>query len=371
MTDKTPSRDTNPKGQKYDPGMLNGVNSQDDFALVLGVPTETIALIVPCDQKCQSKECPFNAIKGNKGFCPIHRKTWYPKRDNSGARGTDWHGPSFLRWAQSGRACCCKQPACIEAGYFPGQPALEIPKEKRNYFINTVCRRVGLLDDKTLQKFIDNPNQRMFFNAWHFHRQHLVMQGGKYAFDYTSGSERVYSDKEGSKFEFPPPNYNVKKFIDEELKPKIAPQDRWKHSDMPAWLWEMLDIDDELRIGDAKSSRKRKAEKDAELSQKMKRRMQSSEARIHCLSNRLESMTKDSDAILSNVNKRYEMQLSKQKEQYESQLSEQKEQYEKEKADTKAKHDAVLLEMKQQYEKDLKEKERELDEARSRRTIST
>ena len=325
MTDMTASRRANRKGQNYDPGMFNDVNSEKDFADVLKVPRETIALIVPCGQKCKSDECPFNAIKGNNGFCPIHCKSWYPKRDNSGARGTDWHGPSFLRWEHEGKACCCTQEACIKAGYFPGQPALEIPKEKRNYFINTVCGRIRLLDDKTRQRFIDNPKLRMFFNAWHFHRKHLVVEGGKYAFDYTSGSKRVYKDADTSEFEFPPPNYNVENFIDEELKPKIAPRDRWKHSGMPAWLLEMLNIDDELRIDDDQSPRKRKAEEDAELPPKMKRRLQSSEARIHCLSNRLENTKKDSDAILSNVNERYE-----------TQMSEQKERYEKEMADTKA-----------------------------------
>ncbi len=350
MTDNTPVRASLPKGQNYDPGMFSDVKSEDDFADVLGVPKETIALIVPCNKQCASDECPFVAIEGNGGFCPIHCKSWYPNRDKRNARGKDWHGPSFLRFANQGRVCSCKQKACFDAGYFPGQQPLEVPKEKRRYMLDTVCRTVVLFDAETIQSYINNPNKRMFFNPWHFHREHLVVQGGKYAFDYCSGSEKVYTDKEGKEFSFPPPNNNVKLFINNELKPKIPPRDRWKQSDMPAWLWEMLNIDDDLRIDDDKSPRKRKAEEEAELSPNMKRRMQSSEARIHCLSNRLENAAKDSNAILSNVNKRHEMQLSQQKQQYE-----------KEKVDTKEKHDAVLLEMKQQ----LKDKERELDEARA------
>eukprot|EP00985_Skeletonema_marinoi_P012615 scaffold6122_cov167-Skeletonema_marinoi.AAC.1 len=70
--------------------------------------------------------------------------------------------------------------------------------------------------------------------------------------------------------------------------------------------------------------------------------MQSSEARIHCLSNRLKNTTKNNDAVLSSVNERHE----------------------KQKAAMKKKHDAMLLEMKQQHEKRMKDKEDELEEAK-------
>jgi hypothetical protein len=183
----------------------------------------------------------------------------------------------------------------------------------------------------------------MFLYPWHFHPRHLQFKGDKYVFDYSPGKEQKYHDNEGKEFVFPPPNNNVKDFIHDVLKPKTPPRDRWAQSDMPAWLWEMLNIDDKLRIDDDKSPRKQRAKEEAELSPYMKRRMQSSEARIHCLSNRLKNTTKNSDAVLSNVNERHE----------------------KQKAAMEKKHEAMLLEMKQQYEKRMKDKEDELEEAKA------
>ncbi len=372
MTDKTPNRVIRPKGQNYDPGMLNDVKSEEDFARILGVPKETIALIVPCNKQCASDDCPFVAIEGNTGFCPIHRKSWYPKRGKLDARGTDWHGPSYLRFATQGRGCDCNQQFCIDAGYFPGQGALEVPKEQRQYVIGTVCRTVGLFDTETLEGYINDPNKRLYLYPWHYNIKHLDVKDNKYILDYSPGSEKIYSDNDGKKFAFPPPNYNVKDFINEVLKPKTPPRDRWAQSDMPAWLWEMLNIDDDLRIDDDKSPRKRKAEEEAELSPNMKRRMQSSKARIHCLRNRLENTNKNNDAVLSSVNERHERELSKQKQQSKKEKADTKKKYDAVLLETKKNHDAVLLEMKQQYEKnlmekerELKEKERELDEARA------
>jgi hypothetical protein len=357
MADKTPKRASNPKGQNYDPGMFHEVESEDDFARVLGVPKETIKLIVPCNKQCASDECPFVAIEGNREFCPVHRKGWYPKRDNRDARGIDWHGPSYLRWAKQGRVCDCGQQACIDAGYFPGQSAMEVSKEKRAYVINTICTTVRLFDDETMEKFRNDQNMRMYLYPWHFDpdpdKQHLVTKAGKYALNYSPGSKEDYYDEDGKKFSFPPPNYSVKKFIDEVLKPKTAPRDRWAESNMPAWLWEMLNIDDKLRIDNETSPRKRKADEEAQLSPYMKRRMQSSEARIDCLRNRLESTKNNNDAVLSRVNEQHKKQISKNNAQYE-----------KEKMDAKKKYDTAMEELKQQYEKKLKEKEDELKEER-------
>lgn len=361
MADKTPVRAGVSKPQNYDAGMFSDVLSEEDFARKLGVPKETIALIVPCNKQCESDECPFVAIEGNGGYCPIHCKGWFPNRDNRDTRGTDWHGPSYLRFANPGRVCSCKQQSCIDAGYFPRQQPLEVPKEKREYVINTICRTVRLFDAETLASYRTKPEKRMFLYPWHFHPRHLKFKGDKYVFDYSPGKEQKYHDNEGKEFAFPPPNNNVKDFIHDVLKPKTPPRDRWAQSDMPAWLWEMLNIDDELRIDDDKSPRKQRAEEEAEVSPYMKRKMQSSEARIHCLSNRLKNTTKNNDAVLSSVNVRHEKQKATMEKKHEKQM-----------AEMKKKHDAMLLEMKQQHEKrmkdqedKLKDQEDELEEAKA------
>ena len=58
-----------PKGG-YVRGMFHGVESIDDFASILDVPVSAIALVVPLDVRCRSKNCPHNAIKRNFGHCP-------------------------------------------------------------------------------------------------------------------------------------------------------------------------------------------------------------------------------------------------------------------------------------------------------------
>ena len=78
----------------YEPGMFAGVTSCEKFSSALEVPSKTISLIVPTNEQCKSEDCPFNAIVGNAGFCPVHSKAWYPLKNHS---GEDWHGPEFLR----------------------------------------------------------------------------------------------------------------------------------------------------------------------------------------------------------------------------------------------------------------------------------
>ena len=54
MKDNDPGRSTRTMPH-YDPGMFSDVKSVDDFAAVLQVPKESIALIIPRDKKCNTK----------------------------------------------------------------------------------------------------------------------------------------------------------------------------------------------------------------------------------------------------------------------------------------------------------------------------
>ena len=66
-----------PKGG-YIPGMFGDVDSVEDFAFVVGVPVAAIPLIIPTDVLCRSTSFSHNAIEGNVGYCPAHRRSWYP-----------------------------------------------------------------------------------------------------------------------------------------------------------------------------------------------------------------------------------------------------------------------------------------------------
>ncbi len=90
-----------PRGS-YVPRMFHAVQLCDDFASILGVPTAAVPLIVPRDCPCRSKGCPLNAIEGNGGYCPAHKRVWYPL---IGECGKSLHGPEFLR--QNGKFCMC------------------------------------------------------------------------------------------------------------------------------------------------------------------------------------------------------------------------------------------------------------------------
>ena len=80
-SDTAPGRGNHPKGG-YTPGMFGAVESADDFASVLGVPTTSIPLVKRKRIKCKSKDCPFDAILANDGHCPAHKRSWYPLKMN-------------------------------------------------------------------------------------------------------------------------------------------------------------------------------------------------------------------------------------------------------------------------------------------------
>ena len=100
--DKEPGRTSRTKPH-YDPGMFFNVQSVSDFAAILGVPRDSIALIVPMmDTVCRTTTmtCPFNAIIGNGEYCPIHSHQWYPLKHERGGRLL---GTEFLRGGKNSK----------------------------------------------------------------------------------------------------------------------------------------------------------------------------------------------------------------------------------------------------------------------------
>mmetsp|Transcript_23108 Transcript_23108/g.46213 ORF Transcript_23108/g.46213 Transcript_23108/m.46213 type:complete len:495 (+) Transcript_23108:221-1705(+) len=317
-----------PSGERYEPGMLSAIKSEDDFATFLGVQKKCIEIIEPMnDQPCKTKLCPFVAIKGNNKHCPIHRRTWFPL---PGTRGDNMHGPSFFRHANvGGRICDCDQASCRQAGYFPNQSALAIPKQARDVILGT-----GMLFlEEKLHDFVDNPEKRIYLYPWHFFRRHLTFKNRKWSFKYND--DNIYADEEGKKFTCPPPNNSVRRFVAEELLSTTSPKDRWTTTGMPKWLMVMLAIDD----NESDSALSKKVEAEEDMSPKaMQMKVELHRARAHSLKEQLDEKVKNSDAILAAVNERHA----------------------KEKLAWKEKHDAALSELKQKHEKELKANEEQL-----------
>lgn len=238
-------RDAYPKGG-YVPGMFADVKSVDDFAALLGVPRDSIALVTPKMQPCKSDGCPFNAIARNGDRCPAHQRSWYPLSDH---RGGDLLGPEFLRplGTPRHRTCDCNQQACLSTGYFLSQDALYIPKSG---FL-TASKSPGLLDDAQKAKIKDNSLNKLYLYAWHFFPWDLERgSDGKWSLKYDKKVKRKkYYDKERVAYDFPPPRNIPTEFLESEyFSPSyVRPQDRWaeenSRSKMPTWMLNMLAID--------------------------------------------------------------------------------------------------------------------------------
>eukprot|EP00581_Thalassiosira_minuscula_P013688 CAMPEP_0183727924 /NCGR_PEP_ID=MMETSP0737-20130205/26753_1 /TAXON_ID=385413 /ORGANISM="Thalassiosira miniscula, Strain CCMP1093" /LENGTH=372 /DNA_ID=CAMNT_0025959691 /DNA_START=159 /DNA_END=1274 /DNA_ORIENTATION=+ len=230
----------------YDPGMFGCVQGVDDFAYTLQVPKKSIALVVPSNDRCKSKECPFNAILGNRGFCPAHCRSWYPL---VGTRGEDLCGPDFLRYVNDKlRDCDCDQASCKKAGYFPRQAALYIPADGMDVVLGTP----NLLSNEKKNRIKEKKGVTVFLYAWHFFREHRELdQDGKWKLNYKRGEK--YYDMEGNAYSFPPPRNAPLKFVEDEyFYHHTHPRDRWAtenaRSKMPSWMLNMLVIDSELAI---------------------------------------------------------------------------------------------------------------------------
>jgi len=213
MKPNDPGRSSRTKPH-YDPGMLSNVQSVDDFAAVLQVPKESISLINPLNKKCITKtfDCPFDAITGNGGYCCIHSRSWYPLLDGK-ARGSNLHGPQFMRGSTQFAVCDCNQSSCFNAGYFPNQGPIYIRSEG----ISTVLSQTGLLSSETREKVNNGGELRLY--PWHFFPDHLIKDNnGKYKLNLNLPT---YKDLEGNTYNYPPPRECVGNFI-HNLKRRIV-----------------------------------------------------------------------------------------------------------------------------------------------------
>lgn len=238
-----------PPGE-YIQGMFASVTSIDEFGKVLCVPAETIALVVPLEIDCTSNGCTFKAIAGNHARCPAHQRSWYPlKKKNQ--RGGRWLGPEFLRSSSHGnRDCSCDQEPCKNAGYFPGQGALEIKESWRVMMAKTP----HLFSSEKRKAYKKNPKKRMYLNPWHFFPEHRERWENNNWRLKKSKKGKIYKDGDGVEYLYPPPRALVQHYLDNEhfIHSYVRPQDKWAQqnieSKMPTWMVEMLVADGSATI---------------------------------------------------------------------------------------------------------------------------
>ena len=230
------------------------------------------------------------------------------------------HGPNFLRYGNENfRGCSCNCKACREAGYFPNHDALKIPLSMQQFVLNGTAR---LFTGEKLQEYIDNPKKNMFLYPWHFLRQHLLLENGKWKLDYDEQNPKRYKDDERLPKAFPPPIGNIENFIETNLTTYIRPQDRWatdnSESKMPAWMLEMLEIDEEHSTTNEPSPRKQKSDKAQSCVRTQQMIGEMHRARVNCLSGRLSQLQLMSEHRLTEAKKKHEKAMAKEKQKHEN-----------------------------------------------------
>lgn len=230
----------------YTPGDFSDVDSVEAFARKLRVPAKSIALVRPLNDPCKSKDCPFNAVLGNSGYCPAHRRTWYPLKHS---RGGLLSGPEFVREKGSKRfrTCDCEADTCFLAGYFPSQDALYIPKDG----IDTVLDTPGIMSEQKRQKIKDGEIKKVHLYPWHFFPDALEQDEHglwQLKFDKKQKEQRWYDKERKTRYDFPPPRNVPEHFIEKIYYSSfVRPQDRWaqenSETSMPSWMLNMLALD--------------------------------------------------------------------------------------------------------------------------------
>ncbi len=347
----TPKRSSPPEKGGYTSGIFHKVKSVADFAKILDVNEKAIKLIVPTNDACAKKDCPFNAIAANRGYCVLHSTSWRPKPDG---RGSAMYGPSFMRQSNpNAKRCYCDLPTCKEAGYFPSQGAFQIPQR----MWPTVFSAGSLFISEKVDQYINNPNKVMQLGIWHFYPEHLVKtDDNKWALPkYDATKKYKDRDKSSKAHDFPPPTMNPHTFIEEQLSTYVPRQERWTEenptSKMPTWMLNMLDIDEEL-FDAGPSPLKKKMTEQANNARSLQMKLELLRARAKYYSDQAEALQQSSRDQLIATEERHKEELSEAKKQYKDEIAAVKKQYENK-----------ISVVTQQYEGSLKKKDDEISKA--------
>ena len=141
--------------------------------------------------------------------------------------GGDRFGPDFLRWSAKGfgQGCDCNAIACKSAGYSPSQGAICIPVPGHA----TDLGMPYLLSKEKIEQYkkAASKNNKIFLYPLHFFPEHQTQIDGKWKLLFDKKATIKYKDMERRSYDFPPPRYAPRLFIqDEYFCNYTRPQDR-------------------------------------------------------------------------------------------------------------------------------------------------
>lgn len=207
--------------------------SRTELSNRLGVPPRALDVISFTGSLC--KRCNrLPAVLNNQGRCVSCQQTWFPRelKENGErakhCRGHGLLGPQFMRLFGEGinspKSCACSMQLCEKIGYshagtfrFPTKPdecaiameMLNIPSERR-------------------PKIASNP-RNFAIAPWHYSPEHRTLGANQC---WTMKKLDRYVDHHGAEYSFPPPNWDVQRFIDEEVDPPTPLGDET----LPDWV---------------------------------------------------------------------------------------------------------------------------------------
>lgn len=229
--------------------------SASDVAEVLGVPLDAVFCVELTEETCGVKGCPYQAAarNGARGVgggprCVRHQKTWFPKNNE---RGHFLIGPEHLRALDGTRnVCFCSNSFCRGIGYYPNM--VRVSKNKVDQVLGAfkIC-------GKEAEKFKSElKNRPKWIAPWHFHPQHRERdKNGLWRLKGVPKDQRFVDWEKRVWIGFPPPNYKVKFFYEDELgrgSTRVLPTERWKYqsrikTNLPDWVSILVSNERSLR----------------------------------------------------------------------------------------------------------------------------
>ena len=221
----------------------SSISNIEDAAQRMKVPLRAIPLVTIRKKgngqilMCRTKGCIYPAIHANYKWCANCYQLWYPRTtdangDPATPRGWGLYGQQFLARpggrSSAANSCCCGSSLCISIGY-SNHGNFRLPKNYQDFI--TATRVLGISHD-VRQAMWKEKNPRKFYVApWHYHRKHMGRDSddGSWSLHQFQKGKKYY-DEEGVAYDFPPPNANVQKFIDEVIPP-FDP-----HAPLPEWI---------------------------------------------------------------------------------------------------------------------------------------
>jgi hypothetical protein len=131
----------------------------------------------------------------------------------------------------SKKACCCDTPLCEQIGY-SHEGMFRIPTDPSRR--GKVLSALGIKSADLRNKIHSNPRSYMIA-PWHYHPEHRVLSdNGAWIFR----DLEVYTDNDGKKFDFPPPNAKLRDYI-ESIKTHEFSRGGWEDG-LPSWARKLI-----------------------------------------------------------------------------------------------------------------------------------